>query len=160
NVVVDLLLGRELCARNFIELVQHILPVTQPHLLRRWIYLGQSIGNRFFDSFEPRKLLQPPFPFFCVDGSQPLICALLLGKTRDAPKRCNTKQNGSFHIKSPTIAGGAPALQFIAAISDRFLDLKERAMREELRGAAAAGKVAPPRKTESSQRHKRKVPRR
>ena len=46
DVVVDLLLRRELRARNIIELVQHILPVAQPHLLRRRIYFGQAIRHR------------------------------------------------------------------------------------------------------------------
>ena len=96
NIVVDLLLRRELRARNIIQFVQHILPVTQSHLLRRRIYAWQAIGDRFFDSFEPGKLLQSPFPFFGVDSSQPLICVLRPGKTRDAPQRSSTKQNGGF----------------------------------------------------------------
>ena len=109
NVVVDLFVRRELRARNFIELVQHILPVTQPRLLRRRIYLRQAIGYRFLDSFEPGKLFQPPFPFFCVDSSQSLICALRIGETRDAPQRCSTKQNGGFETHSlPTLTRSYP----------------------------------------------------
>src|SRR4029077_14153899 len=100
NIVVDLLLRRELRARNIIELVQDVFPVFEPHLLRRRIYPWQAIGNRFYDAFEPGKLLQPPFPFFCVDSSQSLICALRLGQTRDAPQRCSTKQNGGFETHS------------------------------------------------------------
>ena len=100
NIVVDLLLRRELRARNIIELVQHVLPVFQPHFLRRKIDFRQAIGNRFRDSFEPGKLIQPPFPFVCVDRPQPFICALRLGKTRNAPQRCSTKQDGGFDISS------------------------------------------------------------
>jgi hypothetical protein len=81
--------------------------------LRREIYFGQSIGNRFLDSFEPGKLIQPPFPFFGLDGSQPLICALLFCETWNATQRCNSKYDGNFHMKWSTIAGEAPALQFI-----------------------------------------------
>jgi hypothetical protein len=97
NIVIDLLLRRKLCAWDSIELVQHILPVFQSHLLRSRVYFRQTVRNRLFDSFEPGKLIQPPFPFFCVDSSEPLICALLLGKTWDAPQRCNTNKNDGFH---------------------------------------------------------------
>ena len=46
------------------------------------------IGDWFFESFESRKLLQPPFPFFGVDSSQALICTLPVGKAGEAAQRC------------------------------------------------------------------------
>ena len=108
NIVVDLLLRRELRARNIIELVQHILPVSQAHFLRRRIHFRQAIGNRFFDSFEPGKLLQPPFPFFCVDSSQPLICALRLGRrtrrqhtTKRFEALTKTRRSFTFYVAIP-----------------------------------------------------------
>jgi hypothetical protein len=54
--------------------------------------------------FDPVKLLQPPFPFFCVDSSQPLICALRFCEIWDAPERCSTKQNGGFFPISSCLA--------------------------------------------------------
>ena len=80
NIVVDLLLCRELRARNIIELVQHILPVAVAASPASPDLPLAGDRNRFFDAFKPGKLLQPPFPFFCVDSSQPLICAFRLGK--------------------------------------------------------------------------------
>jgi hypothetical protein len=54
-------------------------------------------------------LLQPPFPFFGVDCPQSLIRVLRLGKTRDAPQRCGTKQNGGFETHSlPMLTRSSP----------------------------------------------------
>src|SRR4029077_7138661 len=84
-----------------IELVQHILPVFQPHLLRRRIYFGQAIRHRLGHAFEPGELLQPPFPFFCVDSSQPFVRALRFRDTACATHNCSTEEKHRFHVSSP-----------------------------------------------------------
>src|SRR4029077_17396950 len=54
-------------------------------------------------------MVQPRFPFLFVASSQPFNCAFRFGKTRDAPQRCSTKQNGGFETHSlPTLTRSYP----------------------------------------------------
>jgi hypothetical protein len=100
--------------------------------LRRRIYFWQALGYRLRDSFEPGKLVQPPFPFLRVDSSQPLICALRFGETRDEPERCSTKQNGCFETHSlPTLTRSSPR-RFTFYVADPLSSIETRSFPNSL----------------------------
>ena len=113
DVVVDLLLRREARPRNGVEPMQHVFPVSEPHLLGRRVHFRQAIGHGAGTVLGVRQLIGAPFPLAGVDGPQPLVSGVLPGLLRAAGERCGDEggaqcgyQRGAHRVLSTQGASG------------------------------------------------------